>query len=258
MKQHLVTISVDDGHPTDLRTRDLLEKYGLKATFYVPARNPERPVMSVSELRSLATRFEIGGHTLNHTPLKNLPKRKAWAEIYDGKKWLDDLLGLPTVSFCYPRGKFNALTAALVEEAGFLGARTCFFNLNSFPKNPFYWGVSTHASSHTSFIQLRHALLEGNLAGAVNYFGMFRASHDWEIHFGHALDYVAERGGIAHLYLHSWEMEAFQHWGKLESLLKRMASDARFRSVTNGELYKHYKEHDLTSPSCSHPPGDAR
>ena len=32
-KEKYVTISVDDGHPTDLRTVDLLHKYGLKATF---------------------------------------------------------------------------------------------------------------------------------------------------------------------------------------------------------------------------------
>ena len=89
MNQSFVTISIDDGHPTDLRARDLLEKYGLKATFYVPARNQERAVMSQAELRSLGTRFEIGGHTLNHVPLKMLPKRQAWAEINDGKKWLD-------------------------------------------------------------------------------------------------------------------------------------------------------------------------
>jgi peptidoglycan/xylan/chitin deacetylase (PgdA/CDA1 family) len=35
-KEKYVTISVDDGHPTDLRTVDLLHKYGLTATFYIP------------------------------------------------------------------------------------------------------------------------------------------------------------------------------------------------------------------------------
>ena len=32
-KEKYVTISVDDGHPTDMRTVDLLHKYGLTATF---------------------------------------------------------------------------------------------------------------------------------------------------------------------------------------------------------------------------------
>src|SRR5262249_28191930 len=155
MNQSFVTISVDDGHPTDFRTKDLLDKYGLKATFYIPATNPERPVMSRAEIQQLGSRFEIGGHTMNHQPLKSLAPAQARAEINDGKKWLEDLLGVAVDSFCYPRGKFNARVAAMVEEAGFLGARTCFFNLNTFPKNPFYWGVSTHASPHSPAIHVR-------------------------------------------------------------------------------------------------------
>ena len=45
-----VTISVDDGDPRDFRTAELLDKYGLKATFYIPSRNPERPVMAESQI----------------------------------------------------------------------------------------------------------------------------------------------------------------------------------------------------------------
>ena len=97
--QSFVTISVDDGHPTDLHTQDLLEKYGLKATFYIPAANRERPVMSRSEIQQLGKRFEIGGHTMNHVPLKSLSPERARAEINDGKKWLEDLLGVPVPSF---------------------------------------------------------------------------------------------------------------------------------------------------------------
>src|SRR5579872_6682713 len=88
-----VTVSVDDGHPTDLRTAELLHKYGLKATFYAPAANPERPVMSATDLRRLSSSFEVGGHTLNHVPLPSLPRERAWAEIVDCKNWLEDLTG---------------------------------------------------------------------------------------------------------------------------------------------------------------------
>ena len=258
MNQSFVTISVDDGHPTDLRTKDLLEKYGLKATFYVPATNPERPVMSRTEIQELGSLFEVGGHTMNHQPLKSLAPGQARAEINDGKKWLEDLLGAAVASFCYPRGKFNARVAAMVEEAGFLGARTCFFNLNTFPKNPFYWGVSTHASPHSPSIQVRHALLERNFAGAVNYFQVFKASRDWETHFSHGLEYVSRHGGIAHLYLHSWEIENFGHWAKLESVFRTIAANSRLTKMTNGELYKLRKvqQESLLTFSTAH--GDAQ
>jgi len=253
MNQSFVTISVDDGHPTDFRTSDLLEKYGLKATFYVPATNAERPVMSRTEVQKLGRRFEIGSHTLSHVPLKGLAQERARAEINDGKKWLEDLLGMPVCSFCYPRGKFNAQVVALVEEAGFLGARTCFFNVNTFPDNPFFWGVSTHASSHSRFIQLRHALLERNFAGAVNFFRVFKGARNWETHFSYSLEYVSRKGGIAHLYLHSWEIEDSGQWQKLESVFRAIATNYRLTPMTNGELYKLWRQREspLTLSSAS-------
>ena len=54
-----VTISVDDGHPTDLRSVDLLHKYGLKATFYVPGANGDRTVMKACEIREIDRQFEV-------------------------------------------------------------------------------------------------------------------------------------------------------------------------------------------------------
>ena len=107
-------------------------------------------------------------------------------------------------------GKFNASTPALVKRAGFEGARTCLFNLHSFPRNPFLWGVSTHAYSHSKAIQYRHAALEGNFLGMVNFVRTYNSKTDWQEHFLSGLDHIEQHGGIAHLYLHSWEIDK---WG---------------------------------------------
>ena len=232
-----VTISIDDGHQTDFRTADLLDKYGLAATFYVPAENPERPVMKPSEVREIAHRFEVGGHTMHHTPLRFLPPDRAWAEIRDGKAWLEDVAGRPIVSFCYPRGKFNSKVAALVKQAGFVGARTCLLNVTDFPKNPFYWGVSTHAGNHSIYIQIRHALLERNFAGMRSYFRTYDCATEWDTHFMHALDEVEASGGIAHLYMHSWEIDSCQHWKKLERIFESIGQRPALTRVTNGDLF---------------------
>jgi peptidoglycan-N-acetylglucosamine deacetylase len=237
--ERYVTISVDDGHPTDLKTARLLHKYGLQATFYIPACNPERAVMSADQIAELGAQFEIGGHTFHHTPLKTLRQEKAWAEINDGKRWLEDVLGQPVVSFCYPRGKFNATTIALVREAGFLGARTCLFNLNGFPRDPFCWGVSTHACDHSRSIQVRHAFLEGNFSGVWNFLRHYKAATNWQVHFRHALDYVGKYGGIAHLYLHSWEIEEGGQWQSLESTFDLIAQ-YKLCAVTNGTLFRQW------------------
>jgi peptidoglycan-N-acetylglucosamine deacetylase len=238
MSNRFLTISIDDGDVTDLRTADLLTKYGLKATFYIPAHNPERPVMSPSQVRQLATDFEVGAHTLNHVPLKSVPDSEAWLEILQGKEWLEDTLGAPAISFCYPQGKFNRSTPALVKKAGFLGARTCLFNLHTFPRNPFLWGLSTHAFCHSKWIQFRHAVLEGNFAGIVNFAAVYNGSTDWQQHFFCALHHVEQYGGIAHLYLHSWEIDELGQWGRLEAVFAAISRRDCFCKVTNGELFQ--------------------
>jgi len=236
-----VTISVDDGDPRDFRTAELLNKYGLEATFYIPSKNPERPVMTESQVRELAGSFEIGAHTVNHLPLKSMPDSQAWEEISGSKRWLEDLLGKPCVSFCYPRGKFNSSTPGLIKKAGFLGARTCLFNLHTFPRNPFLWGLSTHAYSHSKAIQLRHAALEGNVRGLLNFLGTYKGTTDWQQHFQLALDHVEKHGGIAHLYFHSWEVDELKQWDRIEATFAAISQRRGFTRVTNGKLFELWK-----------------
>jgi peptidoglycan-N-acetylglucosamine deacetylase len=236
-REAFVTVSVDDGHLTDLRTADLLSKYDIRATFYVPVRNPERPVISKSQMRQIAAKFELGGHTMNHVPLDSVPLDRAWEEISASKAWLEDLLGESVVSFCYPRGKHSARIAAMVKKAGFLGARTCFLNRHDFPADPFMWGVSTQGRNHSRVIQLRHALLERNFRGALNFLQIHKATTDWATHFSHSLDWVEVNGGIAHLYFHSWEIEEAQEWKKLEKMLRAIRERTGVKKVANGELF---------------------
>jgi hypothetical protein len=193
--------------------------------------------MAPSQIRELSQRFEIGGHTYNHTALGRLPDEKAFAEIQDGKKWLEDLLGEPAVSFCYPQGKFNRRTPALVKRAGFLGGRTCLFNLHTFPKNPFLWGLSTHAGDHSQVIQVRHALLERNFLGLRNFFSVYKGATNWQAHFLHGLRYVEQHQGIVHLYFHSWEVDERGQWEQIESAL-RSAAQLGLTSVTNATLFR--------------------
>jgi peptidoglycan/xylan/chitin deacetylase (PgdA/CDA1 family) len=236
-KHRYVTISVDDGYPGDLKAADLFRKYGLHATFYIPADNPERPLMTRSQVRELGQAFEIGSHTYHHTPLKSMSEENAWAEIQDGKKWLEDTLGESPIAFCYPRGKVSRRAVALVKRAGFFGARTSLHHLCHFPDNPFLWGVTTLAHRHSKIIHVRHALLERNFVGVRNFFLTHKGATDWQEHFSYGLDDVAKNGGIAHLCLHSWEIEELGEWRKLESVLDSVARRG-LTSVTNGNLFR--------------------
>lgn len=249
VKGKYVTISVDDGHPTDLHTVDLLHKYGLKATFYIPGTNFERVLMTPSEIRDIDRQFEVGSHTMNHIRLTRLPERTAWQEICDGKKVSEDTLGHEVIAFCYPGGKFNRRVERQVEEAGFLGARTCRYFFNDFPEDPFSWDISTYANTYPSYVQVRHCFLEYNFAGAYRYLTTFRARVPWASQFVCALDEVSQKGGMAHLYFHSWEIDQNGEWDKLEALFK-IISEYKLTPVTNGYLYRlwHEKRGLVSSP----------
>jgi peptidoglycan/xylan/chitin deacetylase (PgdA/CDA1 family) len=236
-----VTISIDDGHPTDLRTVDLLNKYALQATFYIPGANEERTVLTPSQIKDIDQQFEVGGHTLHHKCLTRIPPQRALREVVDGKKALEDMLGHEVVSFCYPWGKFNSRAAGQVAEAGFLGARTCRYFQNDFPKNPFCWDISTYANTYPAYVQIRHCLLEYNFTGAYNYITKFKARVPWASQFICALEDVSRDGGIAHLYFHSWEIDQNGAWGDLEALFKVIAQYS-LTPVTNGYLFRRWHE----------------
>ncbi len=83
-----------------------------------------RLMLDEHELRSLAEAgIEIGGHTVNHPILANLPEDDARREIADGAEWLTRIAGRRPVSFAYPNGRpgrdFNALHMQIAREAGF-------------------------------------------------------------------------------------------------------------------------------------------
>jgi peptidoglycan/xylan/chitin deacetylase (PgdA/CDA1 family) len=243
-----LTISVDDGATSDLRVAEILDEFGLKATFYVPATDPKRPVLSKPEIRSLAGRFELGAHTFHHVALPRLPAEECRREIVDGKAWLEDVIGKQVDSFCYPSGKFNSRVVRHVAEAGFCGARTCMQNLVDPPTDPFRWGVSTQAYTHPRRIHVRHAMLEGNWAGLVNYVRLFHGAVDWEEHFALAVAHVGEHGGIAHLHLHSWEIAERDEWGRLRRLLGRVHDQGRLTAITNGGLFRTLADSRLALP----------
>lgn len=233
----VLTISVDDGHPSDRRAADLLADLGYAATFYVPARNSERPVMIARDIQAIVERFEVGAHTFNHVPLTQLDSEAACREITDGKAWLEDIASVSVGSFCYPRGKFTFELARLVQAAGFGGARTTMGNIVGRPSNPYISGATTQAFSHSRAIHLRHATLERNWLGILNYGRIFRFATDWTEHFERGVEYVAEHGGVAHLWFHSWEFDAYDQWNQVEAFLRRLKSMYCFRVATNGEVF---------------------
>ena len=87
----VVTTSWDDGHSLDMRLADVLDKYGIRGTFYV-AKSYMNSRLTDSEIVELSERHEVGAHTLTHPALPKIPIQEAAKEIRGSKLWLEDLL----------------------------------------------------------------------------------------------------------------------------------------------------------------------
>jgi peptidoglycan/xylan/chitin deacetylase (PgdA/CDA1 family) len=241
----LVTMSWDDGHPLDLRLADLLAKYGFKATLYVPGRFPSDAgcqangarVLSGPELRQLARHFEIGSHTLDHSRLDSVSIDEANRQIVEGKRWLEGELGCSVPGFCYPGGSYTTAVRQLVRDAGFSYARTTDDLYCSASFDRFLMPVSFHFYPRDRKYVLRNFVKNPNRGLRAAMFSAAMLGNGLLSGLESGLDYVCRRGGIFHLWGHSWELGTFGGWPLLESFLRYAADRAPQASrVTNGEV----------------------
>ncbi len=218
-----VTTSWDDGDALDTRLSNLLLRYSIKGTFYI-TKNYRLKRLSDEEIRELSVQHEIGAHTLTHPDLRN-----DQTEIRESKEWLENLLGLEVKMFCYPKGRYNDLVVKKVKEAGFLGARTTELGKVNIT-NPYIMPITIQVYPVTwrSFKQRGPGLR--NLG--VSIFSMY----SWLNMSKSAFDSALRRGGVFHLYGHSWEIEKYHMWNQLEKLLEYISYRTDCVYVTNSEL----------------------
>jgi len=239
--RHLcVTTSWDDGCPLDLRIMRLLEQYGLNGTFYVPIKNPDRSVMSKSDLLDLATLFEIGSHTYSHRVLPGLSSVEMKKEVTRGRDTLEQLLGRRVPCFCYPLGSFNQKAVQCLKEADVRAARTTQAFHTADIKSRFQWGTTLQAFPHTPAVHFRHGLKERNWSGLYNYLFQLHIASGWRELAVKLFDLVLHRGGVWHLWGHSWEIEKFGLWEDLEHVFEHVSGYPNASYLTNGQVIDYF------------------
>jgi len=231
----LVT-SWDDGHPLDERLADLLVRFGLKATFFVPISNCEgRPVLSKSAVRRLDEHFEIGSHTLNHPCLTDLSRTECLRQVVEGKEELEQRLGHIVAGFCYPRGKWNAQVRETVVRAGFYYARTIENLRLDYGSDSFAVPTTIQFYPHRKRVLIRNFFWFGHYAHRFRALTPALSSMNWMDTLVRLLDKAASTGGILHVWGHSWEIEERGLWLELERFFALLA-ERRPKQYTISEL----------------------
>jgi hypothetical protein len=211
------TTSWDDGHPLDLRVAELLAKYELRGTFYVPRRNREgRAVTSKAELRELAAHHEIGGHTLDHVRLDTVSPAEVAHQVTAIKAALEDELGHSVVGFCYPGGAHDPAIRAAVRDAGFRYARTVENFWLELPRDPFRLATTLQFYRHDRMTYAKN-LARGHLRERARAFGLAVRRGSLATTLFALLERAVATEGMFHLWGHSWELEEQGLWGELEA-----------------------------------------
>jgi peptidoglycan-N-acetylglucosamine deacetylase len=233
-----ITTSWDDGHPRDLRVAELLTKYGLRGTFYVPAAT-QRARMTEREVRRLAESFEVGSHTLSHLDLTRTTMERARREIADSKTWIEDNTGRPCRMFCPPRGKYRGRHLKMIREAGYWGLRSvemCSLDPPRLRAGLIIMPTSVQAHPHRSSAFYRNALKRAAFGNLWRYVVQGPAHH-WPKLVEALLRTALAEGGVLHLWGHSWEVDEAGQWRQLDAVLRLLGDAARVAlPATNAEI----------------------
>jgi peptidoglycan/xylan/chitin deacetylase (PgdA/CDA1 family) len=125
----VVTFTWGGGFANQMGSLPLFRRYGMHATFYVPSglvcqpsSDPgceHLPYLTLSQVRQIAAAGnEIGGLSVNHIPLNDLPAAEAQREICDDRvnltRW-----GFRVTDFAYPFALVTPTMQALTQRCGY-------------------------------------------------------------------------------------------------------------------------------------------
>jgi len=106
-------------HPLpDAPRRAVLEELA-QAAGVDPDADPQ--TMTVDELTQLAAGdvVDIGGHTVTHPALADLPLDEQLEEMANSRTQLEAFIGRPVTSFCFPHGRYTQESLGLLPTAGY-------------------------------------------------------------------------------------------------------------------------------------------
>lgn len=209
-----LTLSVDDGHPLDLKVARILANKGLSCTFYIPIKNREqKTLLTKNQIKTLAKNFEIGAHAYLHRDLTMLSEERVFDDMKKAKEQLQEIIGKEVTSFAPPGGKYNHTVIAVAKRLGFRDFRSArIFNFGSFGRKKFVWHPNLHLYPHSRCTDLIHCLKN---ADSVSF--LKRLKH-WPLEHLDFYPILKKSRQPIHVWMHSWEIEKYGLWNFLENL----------------------------------------
>lgn len=252
MNQLIFTTSWDDGSVQDIRLAELLTRYGIKGTFYIPIHFNGRGDkfseynrrLNEKELIELSKYHEIGAHSVHHKMLSNLSDSEIMEELVESKEILEKTIEKQVPMFCFPRGDYTERTIELVKKAGFIGARTTKKLFYTLPQDPYHIGVSIQAAPFPLRKKNTSSFYYGRLFDPTKSYipkifampSLWPHIFSWKMFSRGFFDYILKNGNYFHLYGHSWELEKYGMWQELESFFKFVTEHTNVTYLSNSKV----------------------
>jgi peptidoglycan/xylan/chitin deacetylase (PgdA/CDA1 family) len=120
---HPIIITFDDANQDNYTNAfPIMKKYGFTGVLYLPYNYiGAEDYLTVDQIKEMAAAgWEVGSHSLSHPDLTNLEPARLRAEIVDSRTKLEDLLGVPILTFAYPFGDVGSSEVDYVKFAGYI------------------------------------------------------------------------------------------------------------------------------------------
>lgn len=113
----LLTFRFDDAFANQEQAIAYLNCHKIKASIYaITGHIGKRPYMNANTLRAFyQDGNEVGSHTINHTRLTTVSKKRHTREVIQSKKMLK-AIGINARTFAYPYGMYNLLLDNQIQE----------------------------------------------------------------------------------------------------------------------------------------------
>ena len=225
-KNKAFTFSFDDGVMQDVRVIEILDKYGLKATFNLNSgkwgakypyesngRMVERTILSPGQVRETYKNHEVAAHTVTHFNLTELPDECVVWQVEQDCRMLQSLVGYEVQCMAYPCGGVNNddRVAKLIKE-------------NTQIK------ISRTITSNYSF-DLQENLLRFNPTLHFRDKRLFELAEEF-------INLQTDEPKIFYVWGHTYELDACDgEWERFEKFCAMIADKEDIFYGTNGEIF---------------------
>lgn len=119
-----IILTFDDGYKDNYtRAFPIMKKYQVKGSIFpfTNAVDKHQNFLTSSEIKEMDASglVDFGSHTANHVHLSEENTERVRYELTESKKFLENVLGKPVTTFCYPYGDNSPAVIKQVKEAGY-------------------------------------------------------------------------------------------------------------------------------------------